>query len=231
MPAHRHSPDRLTRRPGAGRPRKIPRTSDRPVVEEIVGEASRLFARQGVTATTMAQIAEASGLQVSSIYYYFASKEDILERILDEVNRVPLDALAEATAASDDPAEQLHRFVRRDAAALCRFPFDINEIHRLASTPDGRFGRYWSERQELVQGVEAIVAAGIESGQFVDVDAHLLALTVLANDEASQNWYRQRGEDADAATDPDEIGAQLADFALRGLWSGLGEPPPGARST
>lgn len=225
MPARRHSPDRLTRRPGAGRPRKIPRTSDQPVAEEIVGEASRLFARQGFAATTMAQIAEASGLQVTSTYYYYASKEEILERILDEVNQVPLDALADAIATSDDPAEQLHHFIRRDAAALCRFPFDINEIHRLASTPDSRFGRYWSERQELIQGVEAIVAAGIEAGLFVEVDAHLMALTLLANDEASQNWFRPRGQDDSVATDPEEIGRQLADFALRGLWSGPGGQP------
>lgn len=225
MPARRHAPERLTRRPGAGRPRKIPRTSDRPVREEIVGEASRLFARHGVTATTMAQIAEASGLGVSSLYYYFSSKDDILERILDEVNRVPLGALAEAMSASEHPAAQLHHFVRHDAAALCRFPFDVNEIHRLASTPDGRFGRYWTDRQALVSGVQAIVAAGIEAGIFVDGDAHLLALTVLANDEASQNWYRQRGDDADVVADPDEIGRQLADFAVRGLWAGPGSPP------
>ncbi|MEM7142960.1 MAG: TetR/AcrR family transcriptional regulator [Actinomycetota bacterium] len=216
MPARRHAPDTATRRPGAGRPRKVPRTSTRPVVEEIVGEASRLFARQGFAATTMAEVAEASGLQVSSIYYYFRSKDEILERIIGEVNRVPLDALAAAVADSDDPIRQLHAFVRADAEALCRFPFDINEIHRLAADADGVFAGYWEERRELEAGVEAVISSGVASGDFIDVDARMTALTILGNDEASQNWFRSGGAAGEEVA-PETVARHLADFALRAL--------------
>ncbi len=231
--AKRHDETARSRRPGAGRPRKQPRSSDRPVPEEILRAASTLFARRGVHATTMAQVAEAVGLQVSSIYYYFGSKHEILERIVRDVNRVPLEALDRAEAVHDDPAVQLHAFVRVDAAALCTFPFDINEIHRLAGEDEAVFGAYWTERQILNDRVEALVERGVANGSFVDVDAHLAALTVLANDEAAQNWYRPVGarrltsRDGSAAADyrPEDVGAFLADHTLRALLADPGRLP------
>lgn len=173
----------------------------------------------------MADIAEAAGLQVSSLYYYFRSKHEILERIVGEVNRLPRAALAEARAVHDDPATALHAFIRADAAVLCRFPFDINEIHRLAGDDDTDFATYWSERQQLHDDVEALVAEGVGSGALIDVDPHLAALTILANDEASQNWFRPVGarrltSRAGTSTErytPEAVGAYLADHTLRAL--------------
>ena len=49
---------------------------------EIVAVASRLFARQGVAATRMSDIADGAGLKQSSIYYYFRGKEEILGEIV-----------------------------------------------------------------------------------------------------------------------------------------------------
>ncbi|MDY7103034.1 MAG: TetR/AcrR family transcriptional regulator [Actinomycetota bacterium] len=225
MAARRYDETKRQRAPGAGRPRKRPRTSDRPVIEEVVGAASRLFARRGVAVTTMAEIADASGLQVSSIYYYFRSKHEILERIVNDVNRVPLELLEQARASHTDPATRLHAFVRADAAALCEFPFDINEIHRLAGDDDGTFTRYWADRQRLNDEVEQLVADGVADGSMVTIDPKLAALTILANDEAAQNWHRPVGARRLASRDPSaggpytpaEIGAFLADLALRGL--------------
>lgn len=222
--AARHS-DKRVRAPGAGRPRKTPRSSDRPVPEEIIAEASHLFARKGVAATTMADIAAAAGLQVSSLYYYFRSKHEILEAIVGEVNRIPRAALALARAKHEEPATSLHAFVRADAAVLCRFPFDINEIHRLAGDDDSDFGRYWSERQQLHDDVEALVVDGVAAGTLIDVDPHLTALTILANDEAAQNWYRPVGARRLVGADgrsterytPEDVGRYLADLTLRGL--------------
>lgn len=195
------------------------------MAEEILGEAARLFARRGVTATTMAEIAEASGLQVSSLYYYFASKHEMLEAIVSDVNRIPLEALDEAVAVHDSAAAGLHAFIAADASALCEFPFDINEIHRLAGEDEAVFGRYWDERQELNDRVEDLISRGVAAGELVDVDPHLTALTLLANDEAVQNWYRPvgsrrlagRGGAQTTGYTPADIGRYLADLALRGL--------------
>ncbi len=211
-----------TRRPGAGRPRKRPSSAGGPVDLEIIGAAAKLFAKQGVGATTMAQIAEAVGLEVSSLYYYFRNKNDVLERIVVDVNRVPLAIAEQVRLDHADPIRRLHSFVRQDAVALCNFPFDINEIHRLAGDEPETFERYWADRQALLDHVAEFVADGITAEVFVEVDPMLAAVTILANDEAVQNWYRpparRPADDAIAVRyRPEQIGRFLADLALRGL--------------
>ena len=39
-----------------------------------------------------------------------------------------------------------------------------------------------------------LIVDGIATGELRAVDARLMALTVLSNDEAVQNWYRPLGE-------------------------------------
>lgn len=225
--ARRHADRPLQRAPGAGRPRKSARTSTRPVPEEILATAARLFAGQGVAATTMAEIAEAVGLGVTSLYYYFGSKRAILEQLIDDVNRVPLANLRRINAAGGPVAQRLHRLIELDVVTLCEFPFDINEVHRLSGDGDSEavFEAYWRDRQELNDAVEALIDEGISTGVFVGDDARFVALTVLATNEAVQNWYRPVGSrrlrhrDPEAGGDytPAEIGIRTADLALRGL--------------
>lgn len=217
MPASSQAPrrkpgrPRTSRRGGKGNPR-----------EEIVAVASRLFAEKGVAATTMSEIAAAAGLRQPSVYYYFSGKDAILEEIVRDVNRVPLEQVRRIVAEGGPPAVRLYRIVRSDARTLCDFPFDINEIHRLSALRDARFAGYWEDRRELIAELEGLIREGVEAGDFVAVDPRLAALTVLANDEGTQNWYRPptgraAGAEPPGGYRPEEIGDFLAELTLRGL--------------
>ena len=81
----------------------------------------------------MAEIARRCGLQQSSLYYYFRNKEQVLDEIVAEANRAPLELVAQRpSATAGPPAVQLYRIIRADVVALCALPYDLNEIHRLA---------------------------------------------------------------------------------------------------
>ena len=195
-----------------GRPRKVPQPEARDPRQEIVAAASRLFARRGIAATTMAEIAEAAGLAASSLYYWFRSKQQILEVIVEDVNRAPL-AFAEEIAREEGPVTgRLHRLICFDVETLCAFPFDINEVHRMAAEDAPEFARYWADRRRLIDAVERLVAEGVQRGELRPVDPRLTALTLLANDEASQNWYRN-----ESTYSASEIAMFLADLAVTSL--------------
>jgi TetR/AcrR family transcriptional regulator, cholesterol catabolism regulator len=49
----------------------------------ILESAARLFRKQGYSATTLRQIASVAKIEAGSIYYYFDSKEAILDEVLD----------------------------------------------------------------------------------------------------------------------------------------------------
>jgi TetR/AcrR family transcriptional regulator len=179
-----------------------------------VAAASALFASHGIEAVTMAQIAERAGLQQSSIYYWFRSKAEVLGSILERVNRIPLAIVERERAAAGPVAPRLYRLVREDVLALCGFPFDINEIHRLAVRSPEDFATYWEERNRLDDEVEALVREGQATGELRATDSTLAARTLLAADEATQNWFRGRSDDGYA---PDVVADHVAEVALRSL--------------
>jgi TetR/AcrR family transcriptional regulator len=190
-----------------------------------VAAAAALFRERGIQAVTMADIAERAGLRQPSLYYYFRSKIDVLGHILDDVNRIPLSIVEQARGADGPVAVRLYWLIYQDVLALCRFPFDINEIHRLSASHPREFERYWVERQRLNDEVEALISAGVEAGELRDVDPRLAALSLLANDEATQNWLRPVGSHRlrgrlDAALGDyraEEVADHTAEVALRHL--------------
>jgi AcrR family transcriptional regulator len=210
MAAARETPPRRR-----GRPRSRPGSggTDDPR-EGIVAAASALFASHGIEGVTMAQIAEASGLQQSSIYYWFGSKSEVLGSILDQVNRVPLEIVDDALRSEGPVPVRLHRLVVQDVLALSGFPFDINEIHRLAARDPETFAGYWEERTRLDDQVEALVAEGVRSGELRPVDTRLAARTLLAADEATQHWFRT-GARGDYTAEV--VARHVADVGVRGL--------------
>lgn len=79
----------------------------------ILDAAAGLFRQKGFTATTLRDIAAKCGIQAGSIYYHFASKDEVLAEVLDlgitrlnEAVTAALDALPE-----DSPIEETLRAV------------------------------------------------------------------------------------------------------------------------
>src|SRR6185295_1928689 len=112
-----------------GRPRLKPRAANGDPTDEILSVAVRLFGELGIGDTSMARIASDAGLRQSSLYYYFHSKEEILAALVARANVVPLELIDQIEAEGGAPAVRLYRFIRGDVIALCRLPFDINEVH------------------------------------------------------------------------------------------------------
>jgi AcrR family transcriptional regulator len=180
--------------------------------DAILEAASRLIGELGVGATPMSRIAAEVGLKQSSLYYYFRRKEEIVAALVARANVVPLALLEAITADGGSPGAQLYRFVRADAAALCALAFDINDVHRIALRDPVEFAPYWKERATLERQLARIIRRGAADGTFRPVDPRLTALTVLANDEGAQNWFRVGSKWSPAA-----IGSHLAQLVVRGL--------------
>jgi AcrR family transcriptional regulator len=62
----------------------------------ILESAAKLFRRQGFSATTLRQIASMAQIKAGSIYYYFGSKEAILDEVLDRGLRHVFDSVKTA---------------------------------------------------------------------------------------------------------------------------------------
>ncbi len=77
--------------------------------ERILLEAARLFRHHGYAATTLREVADASGIKAGSIYYHFESKEQILGEVLDKGIQVVADAVRQRVDALPESATARQR--------------------------------------------------------------------------------------------------------------------------
>jgi TetR/AcrR family transcriptional regulator len=121
--------------------------------ETILARAAELFARQGYTATTMNEVAEACGVSKPSLYHYVRDKHQLLAEIAaGHIAR--LLALVDQVGSATHPPEARVRALI--AAFLAVYAHSQNE-HRVL-TEDVRFLAP-AERRRVLGGERKVVAA------------------------------------------------------------------------
>jgi TetR/AcrR family transcriptional regulator, transcriptional repressor for nem operon len=95
--------------------------------ERLVASAGDLLHRQGVLATTLAQVAEAADVPPGNVYYYFKTKDDLVRAVI-ESRAEQVGAMLGSLEARRSPAARLkalaHQWVEmRDLVARYGCPF------------------------------------------------------------------------------------------------------------
>ncbi|HEX4253413.1 MAG TPA: TetR family transcriptional regulator [Pseudonocardia sp.] len=75
--------------------------------QQIVAAALTLFREQGYQGTTMRAVAASAGVSVGNAYYYFSSKEELIQGFYDQMVTDQAAACVELFAASTDFASRL----------------------------------------------------------------------------------------------------------------------------
>ena len=121
--------------------------------EQILGRASKLFARRGYTATSMNEVAEACGVSKPSLYHYFRDKQHLLLEIA-AAHVARLEALVDEVAAETHAPEAR---VRRLIAAFLDVYAGAQAEHRVL-TEDVKFLEP-KDRRRVIDGEREVVAA------------------------------------------------------------------------
>ena len=146
-------PAQLTARPSSGDQR----------VEMILSCAERLFQARGYNGVSMRDLAAAVDVKMSSLYYYFESKEEILYRIIKR-HLMHIES-ATATALERVPraahVERLRVLVATSVACM----IEDRAASSLASSEVRHLtGEQWRELQEMLQAFEDRFVATIQAG-------------------------------------------------------------------
>ena len=174
----------------------------------------RLFARQGYAAVSMRQIAAAVGVQAGALYTYTPDKQALLTDLLETHMQ---DLLA---AWQDDPAEppllRLENFVRFHIGFSLDHPdavfLSYMELRNL--TPENH-DRVATLRTRYEDGLDAILRAGIASGDMRLDDPQLARMALIAMLTGVTNWYRDGGR-----LDRDRIGDIYVSLARGAVGAG-----------
>jgi len=99
--------------------RRTKRDSER-TRQGILAAARKVFARQGVTRTTLEEIAAAAGVTRGAIYWHFAGKTELFFEMREQVAVPMIDQIDLALLSADgsDPLAGIERFLRGILEAL-----------------------------------------------------------------------------------------------------------------
>jgi len=133
----------------------------------ILERAADLFARQGVAATTVREIADAVGILSGSLYHHFASKDEIVDAIVgsfmdDLVNRY--DAVL---ASGHDAAQRLRGLVVASLETVAGHPH-ATEIYQKDARYLAAVGKApVAENARLIKAAWiGVLEEGVAAGQF-----------------------------------------------------------------
>lgn len=160
---------------------RAPRSANaKPRRDEILEQATRLFAERGYEGTSMADLAERVGMRKASLFYHFASKDILYASVLDRLIVAVGGVIATAATTEGSFPERLDNLSDALTTVLGEQPYAARLIIREAMD--------WGPviRETLIDNLlavldaaEAFVRAGQKDGVFVELDPKHVLVSLI----------------------------------------------------
>jgi AcrR family transcriptional regulator len=159
------------------------------------------------------ELCAANELGKGALYHYIGSKEELLaaihDRVMDEVMS-GADRVAEAGGA---PSQQLAMLGDELLDVIHRYPDHVWVfLHEFPALTGERAEQFRVRRREYERRVEAVLQAGVETGEFRSLDPRLTALAWLGMHNYTYLWLKPGG-----ALSARDVAAPFAEIFKRGI--------------
>lgn len=172
-------------------------------LREVEQVAARLFAVRGYHSTSVRDIARELGMNQSSLYHYFRSKEEILFKLMNDAMDEALETLEGISASNLSPEERLLKvlgfYTRYYTKEQERETLLVNEMNSLGEAPRAvlieKQRRYVSLIRSMLDDLKAL-------GLMKDIHPTVAAFAFFGMVHYTIKWYRRDGEiDVDGLAD------------------------------
>lgn len=176
----------------------------------ILEVAVAAFNEFGYDATSMGVLADRLGLSKSAIYHHFASKDEILERALDQALGSLEGVLDEPGASEGSAADRLDHVLRGAVHVLVdRLPYVTLLLRVRGNTEIERTAL--ARRRAFDRRVMSLVEAAQAEGSLrTDIDGRIVERLLFGMINSIVEWYRPGGRE-DAARLADDVIAVALD--------------------
>jgi len=185
--------------------------------DQVIDVARRLFGERGTTDVSMDEIASEAGVARSTVYVYFANRDELLRACLQRMHEQLTEGIAETWGQETEPALRLERLIVEMLARVDDSPAFFRLALVTQGTPARGAEAVGNELAlislSIARLIRDLVVEGIERGEFRPVDPDRTTTLI------GQQIY---GAMAVRAEDPaplarDELAAETVRFIFRGL--------------
>lgn len=168
--------------------------------QRIIEAAIQLFARKGFYSTSIADLAQATGLTKGALYHHFESKDDLLFAVIETVRELWRDTVVHDVLKAGNALDRLVVLFENHARLISEHETLCLVLGGLVMEMDGANPTFMGTLQEIFADltifIEHIIEKGQKSGEVrPDLDARLAALNIVGMLEGSAiPWILNRGE-------------------------------------
>lgn len=183
--------------------------------ERVLDAAAHQMNLQGAASIDLSSVSSAVGLTRNAFYYYFKSRRELIYHSYLRANRELAKDLAQANATKLSACEQLRTLI---TANLAEGRLERTVLHDLKVLEPAEQDAVSSFYRQNVQGVESILAAGVQRGEFKQVNIPIAAQVLLGMMDWARLWYIGTDEGADATASRRKVSTPIIiDILLRGI--------------
>jgi len=184
-------------------------------LERLLQAAAGVFARKGYHATTMRDLARASGMSLAGMYHYVAGKEEILHLIQRDCFERVAEGAGRALAGVQDPEGRLRAFMRHHVAFFAAHMSEMKVLsHEAESLTGERDAEVRALKRRYVDAMaEVLAAAGAD-------DPRTAAYALFGMMNWIYTWYRPDGR-----LSADRLADGFVRIALHGVLAPAGAVP------
>jgi len=181
--------------------------------QEILNAAAQIFGQKGYHATSMQDIAGAVNLKKASLYHHIASKQEILQEVLEGALDLVIARVNQALEQDIPAPAKLRQAIRNylrtladhqelAAVLLLEYRSLLPELNHNHIPRRDRFEGLW----------RGLIQDSVDSGAFQANNPAMAARALLGMMNWSITWYRP-----DGPLSPEEIADQFTDLLLNGF--------------
>jgi AcrR family transcriptional regulator len=179
----------------------------------IIDTSAPVFAQHGYHATGIMQLCAANDLGKGALYHYIGSKEELLAAIHDRVMDEVMLGAERVAAAGGSPSQQLAMLGDELLDVIHRYPDHVWVfLHEFPALTGERAAQFRGRRREYERRVEVVLQAGVESGEFRELEPRLTAMAWLGMHNYTYLWLKAGGR-----LSARDVAKPFAEIFMRGI--------------
>jgi TetR/AcrR family transcriptional regulator len=148
--------------------------------ERVLDAALASFGTRGYEATSLDQVAAELGVRKQTILYYFPTKADLLDAVVDRSADELADALEQAVDRAGDGFDRVEAIVRSVFRLALRRPELLGLLREVSRLGSPVATRLTARLNPLVVRATAFLESEMAAGRMRECDAQLLLLSVYS---------------------------------------------------
>lgn len=187
--------------------------------QELIRAAASAFKAQGLSNTSVDDVARAAGVDRASLYYYFGTKKELFDAVVLDALISNIEIAERIRSGDDRPIEKLGQLIKRLMISYAEcypelYVYVQEDPAQLRKTSKLHGGLDVLElERRFDRALIDIVQQGIDAGEFrTDVSPRVAAFGIIGMVNWSHRWFRPDGPVSAA-----DVGEMFAKLACDGL--------------